>query len=295
MPSGSACCRLCHDPPENRIDPGATPTTRRVVARSCAEAVDAVALIIAVTLGQASPEGDSGEQPIGTPETGASGTTATAATDPKSKTGTADAPKPPPPAGTPDASDPGQPDDTEPPSEPGSAYRLNVEAHLGAEAVVGPAPEAMPGALLYALVALDGDRVFSPGAALGITRALRTGMVTPGGTADFTLDAVTIDLCPLRFGPSFIDVRPCAAALLGRLTVEGRDTLNAPGEIQRPFYVLGGSVLVAGRFGWILEPSLRAALGANLWRDSFAFTPNVFHEVPPLTLSVSLGFGVRVP
>ena len=33
MPSGSACCRRCHEPPGNRIEPGATLTTRMLSTR----------------------------------------------------------------------------------------------------------------------------------------------------------------------------------------------------------------------------------------------------------------------
>src|SRR5690606_34201304 len=35
MPSGSACWRLCHDPPGKRIDPGAMLLTRMLCGASC--------------------------------------------------------------------------------------------------------------------------------------------------------------------------------------------------------------------------------------------------------------------
>src|SRR6476620_2356849 len=35
IPCGSACCRLCHDPPGNRMDPGATLFTRMFIGASC--------------------------------------------------------------------------------------------------------------------------------------------------------------------------------------------------------------------------------------------------------------------
>src|SRR6188508_883625 len=35
MPAGSACWRLCHEPPGNMIDPGATLLTRMLAGASC--------------------------------------------------------------------------------------------------------------------------------------------------------------------------------------------------------------------------------------------------------------------
>jgi len=57
--------------------------------------------------------------------------------------------------------------------------------------------------------------------------------------------------------------------------------------------VLGGSVLATAELAEIVELTARVAVGANLVRDSFVFTPVVFHEVPAVTAAVSLGIGVR--
>jgi hypothetical protein len=51
------------------------------------------------------------------------------------------------------------------------------------------------------------------------------------------------------------------------------------------------AVHVAGPF----ELSARLGAGTTLVRDSFEFTPVVFYGVAPVTLSGSMGLGVRWP
>jgi hypothetical protein len=59
--------------------------------------------------------------------------------------------------------------------------------------------------------------------------------------------------------------------------------------------VVGGAALATVDVAGLVEASARLGLGANLVRDSFAFTPNTFHEVPSVTVAASLGAGVRLP
>ncbi len=49
MPAGSDCCRLCHDPPGNMIDPGATLFTRMLAGASCCESAFARLISAALT------------------------------------------------------------------------------------------------------------------------------------------------------------------------------------------------------------------------------------------------------
>jgi hypothetical protein len=153
----------------------------------------------------------------------------------------------------------------------------------------------MPGIAGHVLLGFHRDSAVSPALSLGFTHSWKRGLVQAGGTADFLLDAAMVDLCPLRFSLPAFDLRPCAAALLGRLSVRGRATENPPGTQERFFGAAGGSIWLTSRLGWIIEPSLRAAVGASLQRDEFTFTPIVFHQVPPVTASVSLGLAMRTP
>jgi hypothetical protein len=172
-----------------------------------------------------------------------------------------------------------------------SSSPVALDLGLFGQALFGPAPEAMAGVAVHALASW-GEGAVAPAVALGATHSVRSGVSRPGGTAVFLLDAAMLDLCPIRFELGVVDVRPCGAALAGRLAVAGRATRNAPGTVARPFVSTGGSLLVLGRFGWVLEPSLRASVGANLVRDSFTFTPVIFHRVPPLSASVSVGLSI---
>ncbi len=280
---------------------GAGPATRRLVARGCAEAIDAVALIIAVTLGQGSPAGAEGRSSDGTEASGVGGGGGTSTVRPPTAGAAArgdDGPtKAAPAAGAPPAgATAGAPERTSEPGEGRSSggAALTLDAELVAQAFVGPAPGIMPAAGAFVLAALERDTVLSPAVALGITHGWKAGVVEQGGTAVFMLDAATLELCPVRVLLPLVVVRPCGAALVGRLAAVGRKTLAAPGLSARPFGVVGGSVLFAGDFGWIVEPSLRAFAGANLVRDSFTFTPVVFHRVPPVTAALSIGLSVRL-
>jgi hypothetical protein len=268
---------------------GGTAITRRLVARSCAEAADGLALIIAVALGQAvsSAAGEGGKD--GAASTPGTSSDAAAGGREGPNGGRTDGPNETrvrdgnPPDGAPERSDP--------PDAAGSSFTLDVG--LFAQGLLGPAPQAMPGIAVHAL-AVWGHGVLAPAVALGATHAARSGLSQPGGTAVFVLDAAMLDLCPLRLELGAVDVHPCAATWVGRLSVAGRATRNAPGKVARTFATAGGSLVVMGRLGWVLEPSLRASLGANLARDSFTFTPVVFHRVPPLSASLSVGLDIVV-
>jgi hypothetical protein len=266
---------------------GGTAITRRLVARSCAEAADGLALIIAVALGQAvSAAGEGGKD-------GAASTPGTSSDPGAGSRGGAN-------GGRTDRTNetrvrPRNPRDgaaeRSEPDTAGSSFTL--DAGLFAQGLIGPAPQAMPGIAVHALAGW-GHGVLAPAVALGAMHAVRSGLSQPGGTAVFFLDAAMLDLCPLRLELGAVDVHPCAATWVGRLSAAGRATRNAPGKVARTFATAGGSLVVMGRLGWVLEPSLRAALGANLVRDSFTFTPVVFHRVPPLSASLSVGLDIVV-
>jgi hypothetical protein len=261
---------------------GSPRSARRVIAASCREAADAVALIIAVTLDPtalADPTGPAAARRK------PSDARPSAAGPPGSQ-----ASKPAEPSQSDSAAAP--PDDHEP--EASSARgRQTFGFQLAGQALFGPVPGAMPAVALLALVGVDRPALWSPAVMLGASHGWRSHVAAQGGVAAFTLDAASFDACPFRWRLGVLEARPCASALIGRLAASGSDTRNQAAESNRPFWVVGGAAVLSVRLFWLLEASARAGVGANLVRDSFEFTPAVFHQVPVVTVVANVGIGLR--
>ena len=297
---------------------GGRSSSRRLSAASCAEATDAIALIIALTL-----DPDSATKPSTTPtpkpppkSIPAPATTAAAATSARTAPATteraherasseAPAARPPTP---PTASQPATPagpaapaaisNDERPvvvaetPAQP-VATQSRFGAGATAQAIFGPAPGTLPGFAIYLLAALDRDALWSPAAVIWATHASSSGLAEPGGTAAFTLDDLTLDACALRLRLSVLEARGCATGIYGRLAATGSKTYS-PATVARPFAVAGGALLLSAVLGRV-ELTGRIGGGASLIRDSFAFAPSVFHRTDAVTVAASLGLGVRFP
>lgn len=265
---------------------GSVTSTRRVVARSCREAADAVALIIAVTLDPTSAQRADRDTQANAPDDTSSNNESV---DEGSHTK--------PPRTKPVRAPAAESERPIPPESlrPESSNRSRFGLLLAAQAFVGPAPGAMPGIALYAIAASERAALWSPAVVIGATHVWRSGIEAQGGTAEFALDALSVDACPVRARFSALEVRPCVSVLGGRFAARGSNTENPASGGGRPFGMVGGSALVAVRLVWRLEASARFAAGANLVRDSFEFTPVVFHDVPAISVAVSLGAGVRWP
>jgi hypothetical protein len=267
---------------------GAPPATRRVVAVSCTEASEAIAVIIAIALGKsASSDGDSNAAerggaapPDGTKATSdrRDGPAATEAADRENLRESSE-------------NSERSATDTSPNLAPVPRFALQ----LAGQSFVAPAPGVMIGLGVYAMAGLDTASIWSPALVLGVSRAWRSSVEARGGTASFRLDAATIDACAVRFAFAAVETRLCAWALGGRLTAEGTHTLNAPGAVACPFWGVGGTALFTVTIAARFEVSARLAAGVNLVRDEFKFDPSVFHEVPAVTLAPSMGFGARFP
>ncbi|HEY6475514.1 MAG TPA: hypothetical protein VI456_02970 [Polyangia bacterium] len=285
-------------------EPGGRTATRRIFAPSCAQATDAIALIIALTLDPTSAAS----------ATSASPSAPATPTPPPGPLETPPAPNAPAPAPTGEASGRSTAPLSEtphpraparvvaPPADEASAVvvaspvaaRHRFEGGVAGEVVSGPAPAALPGLAVYLLAALDRDALWSPAAIVRGTHAWTNGLVEPGGTAAFTLDAVTLDACLLRLAGSTFEARACASGLYGRLAATGTQTYS-PATASRPYAAAGGAVVLSAAIGQLLEISGRIGGGASLVRDSFAFSPTVFHRTAAGTLAASLGIGLRFP
>jgi hypothetical protein len=150
----------------------------------------------------------------------------------------------------------------------------------------------MPGIALYAMGALDRDGLWAPALLAGATHAWRADLAQHGGKASFTLDAASLDVCPLRVRLSVLAARPCASALVGRLTARGSDTENAVSS-ARPFAAAGAALAMTVALGSSVDLSARVGAGLTLVRDSYELGTAVFHRAAPLTIAASLGIGTR--
>lgn len=271
------------------------PSLRHVHARTCTEAADAVALIIAVTLDPSTmdnPTNGSTSTAGGAPGAAA---VRSDSSDNEHASRSAVTASPPKPHAKPPA--PGSTDETQRVNaangSTGSGSRVTFGAQLAAESLVGIAPGVMPGVAVFAIASLESPSLWSPALVLGGHHAWRTDVQEPGGMASFTLDAATLDVCPLRLRLGPLDARPCVSALFGRSAARATDTFDPAAESVRPFGVVGAAAVMTAHLGWLLEASGRLAVGANLVRDSFEFSPAIFHTVPPISAAASLGIGLR--
>jgi hypothetical protein len=163
-----------------------------------------------------------------------------------------------------------------------------------AQELFGLTPGSLPGLGVYLIAALDREALWSPAIVVAGTHAWTSGLVEPGGTAAFTLDAITLDACALRLDLAPLEARACGTALYGRLTASGSDTYSRA-TVARPFAAAGGALLLSLELGRVFELTGRLGASASLIRDSFAFTPAVFHRTAAVIVATGVGLGVRFP
>lgn len=280
------------------VRPGGKHFVRRIVAPTCAEAADALALIIAITLDpthtitEAAPTASSTDAGPGSGRGSAPAASPTRAapTEPAAASPSALRLPPPPPSLPAVVAKEHAP--TELPPPPGRSW---VAAGVGAHAITGPAPQVMPGIAVHVSAGIDRASIWSPAARLAVAHARVGGLVEAGGsTADFTLTGGTVDACPLALRVARFAARACAAAGAARLTAHGGNTYS-PRSRQRPFVAVGASLIAALSLGRRLQIEARVAGAAPLIRDSYQFTPEVFYRVASVTLELDLGLSIRFP
>ena len=282
------------------VQSGRGRSLRKLIARSCADAADALALMVVVALDPSSlVAGDAAtagaiDKAAGT-DAGATQTTPPSTTPRPSTSTPTSTETPPPPAMPPTPREPADTvvDAAEPAAEvpPGRA-RYGVGAF--ATVLFGPAPGAMPGFGVEASAALERESIWSPVLVLRGVHAWKDDVMAVGGTAAFALDALALDACPLRLRAAILEARVCGAGLAGRLSASGSNTYS-PRADDRPFATLGGAAFLTLALGRYVALSSRFGLGASLVRDAFAFSPRQFHRVPAAVIEVDAGIGVRFP
>lgn len=250
--------------------PNGRRSSRTLRAATCDEALEAAALVAALSLDP----------------------TANTAPDNELLKEPSPAPASPPPSSSPRV--------VEAPRQQAEMTALRVSLSLQGQGIWGPAPDAMPGVGAAVALALERPSVFAPALRLSYAHYGRSGFSpeTGMGEASFRLDQGTLELCPVRFGTGPFGLSPCLLASGGRLLVSGSDALE-PERHSRPWWVLGGSLLAGWRPVKPLELSVGVAMGIPLIRDTFQFDPgapgHVVHQVSGVTLSLGLGAGVTFP
>jgi hypothetical protein len=259
---------------------GERQSPRRIVARSCTEAADAIALIVAVTL-----------DPTVRRKTPAPADVASPSGPKPPQSAAASASPPPAVAKTPVPPAIVEATEPRPPALPVRTPR-ELGVFLAGQTIFGPAPSVMPGIALHGMAALAREGVWAPALFVGLTHAWRQRISEAGGDASFTLDAATIDACPLRVRLSWLAARPCASALVGRIAATGSRTENGS-SAARPFAVAGAAATATA--GSTVSLFVRLALGITLVRDEYEFGGDVFYRSGRLTASASVGVGLRWP
>lgn len=232
-----------------------SPLDRRISARSCEEALEALALMVAIAL---DPEGIVGTEPVASerPTVGAE-PEAPASTD----TG-------------------------------GSHWRVFLGA--GVQVQGAAAPEGLVGPELSAGLDWLRDSMWSPSMRVGVSRTSREDLQAAGGIASFELAALTLEACPLRATLAAVSLGPCLFGNYGRLLARGADTVAAR-SVERPWWVVGASAWLAWAPTPFAALTATARLGRPGVRDTFQFEPLPFHRVPAWAASGSLGLEVRFP
>jgi len=249
------------------------PSRRKVVAKNCREALDALTLLVTLALDPLATD-DPGKSPTGDEPSEPSPPTLAPVPEQTATIPVQEAPQP-------------------PAAAPSPERVITFAAGVGGLAAWGAAPSVMPGAFLYLGGGMVNSGAWSPAIRLSGAHAEREGIPASGATAGFTLNLVALDLCPLGFvGPSRLTVRACVAGSVGQLSSHGSNT-REPASYHRPFGTLGGSALFS------FEPTLRLEIVGTLgiafplYRDSFQFL-DVFFRVQPVAVAAGLGVGFRI-
>jgi hypothetical protein len=242
---------------------------RELRAFDCAEALDALALVLAVTLDPgADASGDAKRAVI--PERADS-----LPARPVPARGAA-APTP--------ASEP----------RTSSTTRLSPAFGVLGGLRFGPAPGVLPGVGAFIGLGLTWGVPDSSLLRLAVTRYRRADFQAEGGAAEFELDSARLGLCPFGFDYGRLSAHACFEGELGELEAQGTRTLGAE-QHARPWRSLGASASFAARPLRELELSLVGGLEHPLVRDRFEFNPRTFHEVGRLSGRLELGLALRIP
>jgi hypothetical protein len=282
---------------------GAYPTVREIQAASCREAVDGLALIVALTLDPTTAskpvEGPSGTSIGGT--SGKSGGATGGATERGRGTGGKDASE----ASAGDETDGNDAeregdlvDDEGSDAGTGIGSRhgprhFHFDVLFTAGAATGVTPSWLPEGSVSLGFAFP--LLYDPGAMirLGGRYAPDQTTVTDQGDATFSMWTVHGALCPQVIELSMLWLAPCLNVEYGKVAAGGSRTLNEA-ESTRDWFAFGPKLI--GQLSFL--PPLYAHIGAELdfpvTRDRYVLGPLEVHATPRLIGRLELGLGVRL-
>ena len=270
-------------------------TGREFKALSCSEAIEAAALVIAITFDPSAPGSDS---LVGSSEADAQGPPDNGQNQTELRTDDSQA--------APQEPEQEQEADTQaleiPATDAGaltgqrrtaSALALAVGATASIEGIQGVAPAPMEGFGLGVAVGF-GQPLLAPQIRLAWLHFLEITYPADGGDAVFELDAARLSACPISIGTLRYDIRPCAVGIGGRLTASGQNTEN-PQRHVRPLWLVGAALLGSLRPVSVLLITGEVGLSLPIAKDRFQFQPDEFHQVSTTVLTGGLGIGIEVP
>ena len=285
-------------------DAAGVATTRQIVAASCAEAVDALALIVALTLdpleaggpSQAAPaaaaspgegstssaEGGSSESSKAAPATAAA--RAREHAPDKANEAAAESEK---------TSEPEIEHDTESKARsPGASEASRFGAFVSALVAAGATPDPAFGAELgFEAVVLPGTPRLSAG--LGARIVLSQTVHDAAGTASFDWWAGFASMCAgTHIGSSAFSLDLCATFELGSLGASGSNTRN-PASATKSWQALGPALNAE----WVFAPPVLLTVGVEglfpFRHQRFLLGESVIHEIPTVALRAQGGMGLR--
>jgi hypothetical protein len=253
------------------IHPDGNVATRTIEASNCEQAIDGLALVTAVTLDPSALTRPPEVESVPLPEPRAPRT---------------------PPNVTRALKESSQLPDATAPIERKPQEHLQSSLSFAAIATHGPAPDWMIGGEVAVQWTLHRASVFSPSTRIGVSYQSHNDVVATGGVADFSLTSTALDLCPIRFERSPIQLRTCAFVTAGRLNSVGRRTIE-PETHHRPWGALGTSAEAAISFNRYVSLPLRGFVGFPLTRDSYQFAPSSFYHTPKTLFGISAGLAIH--
>ena len=283
-------------------NPEGLQTVREIEAKDCSEAVDALALVVALAVNpRAADTPPAAVSPRTADAPPAAETPRPAPTAPPdepispARTAQPTAPsataRPPTPSSNASTDAPEAAASASPRDAAGWAFRAGLSA-LGVSAM---APEPLLGGRASGEWVYLATEVVAPSFRASVGYATHAGFAVDGGTAHFAYAGTNLEICPLRLpaaGPLLL--RPCAMADLGLVFARGADTIAGRVE-TRPWVALGGG----GRLEWALgrRVGLDLEVGCTfpIWRDRFLFGSRSFHRVGWVSGVLALGIVIRIP
>lgn len=278
-----------------------TSVTREFSAPNCAEGVDAIALVTAISLDRFAKTEPVEPTPT-TPETqtpsGSEGTSDTSSSETSGESGEADT--------EPDTdfeattqievptTDASRVDESPRVRDDGDARSWHVLLTGALEGLTGVAPVSVAGVSAGAGVWWEGE-LFAPMAKLVASHYPAITYPANGGDATFIVDTGRLVACPIRLGERAYGLRPCFAGLGGRIAARGSQTLQRQSH-SVPVWAGGGALLAVVRPTATIVITGELALLVPGQRDGFRFAPDPeFHRVSKLLVNGGVGFGLEFP